>query len=335
MGEYSFLHPQFFWLLLLLPLAAAWHLLTKKSEQATLKVSSLSGFKSAPSLLARLRPALFVIRLLALLFLVIALARPRIPEVNSRTVTTEGIEIVMAMDISLSMLARDLKPNRMEALKRIAEEFVNDRPNDRIGLVVYAAESYTKTPVTSDHEIVKQAIRTVKYENNVIKDGTGIGTGLTTAVIRLKDSKAKGKVIILLTDGVNNSGTISPEMAAEIANKYDIKVYTIGIGSTGLAEQPEGIDRADRKVIYHVAPVQIDDDLMRNIAAKTGGKYFRATDNNSLKAVYDEINKLEKSELKDKRYLNYEEKFRPFLWIAFIFVVLEIILRRTLYRSFI
>jgi len=334
MGETTFLHPQFFWLFLLLPLAIAWYLYTRKKEHATLKVPSLGGFKAAPSFLAKFRPVLFVLRLLALSFLIVALARPRTLDVNTRTISTQGIDIVMAMDVSASMLARDLKPNRMESLKKVADEFVDDRPNDRIGLVVYAAESYTKAPVTSDHAVVKQAIKSVKYDNDVLKDGTDIGIGLATAVNRLKNSKTKSKVIILLTDGVNNSGYMTPEMASDIADTYDIKIYTIGVGTTGSAQQPTG-QVVNGQMVFDNLPVKIDEELMRGVATKTGGKYFRATDNNSLKAVYNEIDKLEKSEIKDKRYLNYDEKFRPFLWIGFILIIVEVVLRRTLYRSFI
>jgi Ca-activated chloride channel family protein len=329
----TFLHPHFFWLFLLLPLVVAWHYWTHKKQPA-LKVSTINGFKAKPSLLAKLKPLLFAMRLLALASLIVALARPRTQDVTVRTISTEGIDIVMAIDVSASMLAQDLKPNRLEALKRIAEEFVDNRETDRIGLVVYAAESYTKTPVTSDHELVKAALKTVKYDNTVLKDGTGIGTGLVTAVSRLKSSKAKSRVIILLTDGENNSGTVAPEMAAEIADKFDIKVYTIGIGSTGYAMQPSG-NIINGEMAFENLPVRIDEDLMRKIAEKTGGKYFRATDNTSLKAVYDEINELEKSEIKDKRYQNYIEKFPPFLWIALILIIVEISLRRTVYRSII
>jgi len=334
MEDITFLHPQFFWLLLLLPLAIAWHLLKKNQEHSTLSISTLKGFKSAPSLLVRLRPVLFIMRLLALAALTVALARPRSLDVSTRTITTEGIDIVMALDVSASMLSRDLQPNRMEALKKVAEEFVEDRQNDRIGLVVYAAESYTKTPVTSDHEMVKRSIRSVTYDNSVLKDGTDIGIGLATAVNRLKSSKAKSRVIILLTDGVNNTGSMTPEMASDFADQFDIKIYTIGIGTNGFAEQPTG-ETFNGQMIFRNMPVKIDEELMQDIAKKTGGKYFRATDNNSLKAIYDEINTLEKSEIKDKRYLNYDEKFRPWLWLGLVLILLEIVLRKTIYRSFI
>ena len=273
-------------------------------------------------------------RLLALCSIIVALARPRTLDVNTRTITTEGIDIVIAMDVSASMLSLDLKPNRMEALKKVATEFIDDRPDDRIGVVVYAGESYTRTPVTSDHEIVKQAIKSTVYDNAVLKDGTDIGIGLATAVNRLKDSKTKSRIIILLTDGVNNTGSITPEMASDIAYKYDIKIYTIGVGTEGFAEQPTG-ETFNGEFVFRNMPVKIDEALMKDIARKTGGKYFRATDNNSLKAIYDEINKLEKSEIKDKRYLNYNELFRPFLLLALALILIEFALRKTVYRSII
>jgi Ca-activated chloride channel family protein len=333
MAEIVFLHPQFFWLFLLLPLAAAWHW-WKRKQQPGLKLPTLNGFKAKPSLLARLKPMLFVMRLLALSSLIIALARPRTQDVNVRTITTEGIDIVMAIDVSTSMLADDIAPNRLEALKKVAEKFVDNRENDRLGIVIYSGDSYTKAPVTSDHELVKLALRSVKSDYTVLKDGTGIGIGLATAINRLKNSKAKSRIIILLTDGVNNAGTVAPEVAAEIADKFDIKVYTIGIGTIGYAMQPTG-EVINGEIVFENSPVKIDEELMRNIAKKTGGQYFRATDNTSLQAVYNEIDKLEKSEIKDKRYLNYIEKFPPFLWISFVLAVVEIILRRTVYRSII
>jgi len=216
MEKITFLNPEFFWLFVLIPIAVLWLFWKRKQRSATLKISSLIGFKNSKSTLALLKPYLNILRLLALSSLIIALARPRTVDISNQTKTTKGIDIVMAIDLSSSMLAKDLHPNRMEALKEVASNFVDARPNDRIGVVVYAAESYTKTPVTSDKAIVKEAIRDIKYDN-VLQDGTGIGMGLTTAVNRLKESKAKSKIIILLTDGVNNSGFIEPETASEIA----------------------------------------------------------------------------------------------------------------------
>ena len=227
MKNVTFLHPEFFWLFLALPIAIAWYWFTHKKQRATLKISSTKSFKESGSLLSKLQPMLFVLRLLALSAIIVALARPRSVDVSSKSRSTKGIDIVMAIDVSGSMLAKDLKPNRLEALKRVAAEFVQDRINDRIGLVVYAGESYTRTPVTSDKTVILQSLKTVEYDDSIIADGTGIGVGLATAVNRIKDSKAKSRIIILLTDGVNNSGTIDPRMAADIAKEYGIKVYTM------------------------------------------------------------------------------------------------------------
>ncbi|NDJ00011.1 VWA domain-containing protein [Flavobacterium sp. LaA7.5] len=334
MGDVTFLHPGFFWLFLLLPLAIGWYIWKRKQQSATLTMSTLQGFKAAPSLLAKLKPALFVLRLLALSAMIVALARPRSVDVSSKTKTTRGIDIVMAMDVSGSMLAKDLKPNRLEALKEVAETFVDNRPNDRIGLVVYAGESYTKTPVTSDKELVKQAIKSVEYDDTVLQDGTGIGVGLATAINRLKESKAKSRVIILLTDGVNNAGFIDPRMAADIAKEYGIKVYTIGIGTNGNAQFPYA-KTADGRFLYQMMKVEIDEGLMKEIAKKTDGQYFRATSNSKLKAIYDEINKLETTEINEMKFYNYDERYRPWVLAALGLLLVEVLLRKTIYRSFI
>jgi len=332
-SDISFLNPEFFWLFLLLPLAVAWHIWKRHQQTATLKISSVSGFKNSKSLLAKLKPYLFVLRLLALSTLIVAMARPRSVNISNKTKTTKGIDIVMAIDVSGSMLAKDLKPNRMEALKKVAANFVKGRPNDRIGIVVYAAEAYTKTPVTSDKAIVSEAINDIKYDN-VIQDGTGIGMGLTTAVNRLKESKAKSKVIILLTDGVNNAGFIEPETASQIAHEYGIKVYTIGIGTNGMAEFPYAY-APNGGFLFKMMPVEIDVDLLKSISKNTGGKYFRANSNSKLESIYKEINKLETTEIEELKFYDYDEKFRPFVLIAGVLVLLEILLRNTLFRSFI
>ena len=332
MKEVSFLNPEFFWLFLLLPAAIAWQF-WKRKQTATLKISSVSGFKSQKSLAAKLKPYLFVLRLLALSSLIVAMARPRKVDISSQTKSTKGVDIVMAIDVSGSMLAKDLKPNRMEALKKVAENFVAGRPNDRIGIVVYASEAYTKTPVTSDKAIVQDAIRSIKYDN-VLQDGTGIGMGLTTAVNRLKDSKAKSKVIILLTDGVNNAGFIEPETASQIAKEYGIKVYTIGIGTNGDAMFPYAY-APNGGFLFRMMPVEIDVSLLQTIAKNTGGKYFRATSNSKLETIYNEINKLETTEIQELKFYDYDEKFRPFVWIAGLLLLLEFGLRNTVYRSFI
>ena len=333
MKEVSFLNPEFFWLFLLLPAAVLWQIWKRKQQSATLKISSVKGFKAQKSLLAKLKPFLFVLRLLALSSLIIAMARPRKVDISSQTKSTKGIDIVMAIDVSGSMLAKDLKPNRMEALKKVAENFVEGRPNDRIGIVVYASEAYTKTPVTSDKAIIQEAIQSIKYDN-VLQDGTGIGMGLTTAVNRLKDSKAKSKVIILLTDGVNNAGFIEPETASQIAKEYGIKVYTIGIGTNGNAMFPYAY-APNGGFLFRMMPVEIDVNLLQTIARNTGGKYFRASSNSKLESIYKEINKLETTEIQELKFYDYDEKYRLFVWIAGILVLIEFGLRNTIYRSFI
>jgi Ca-activated chloride channel family protein len=333
MGKLSFLNPEFFWLFLLIPMAIGWLFWKRNEQSATLKISSTQGFKDSNTLLTRLKPLLNVMRLLALSSLIIAMARPRTVDISNQTKTTRGVDIVMAIDVSGSMLAKDLKPNRMEALKDVAADFVKERPNDRIGLVIYASEAYTKTPVTSDKAVILEDIKSIKYDN-VLQDGTGIGMGLATAVNRLKDSKAKSKVIILLTDGVNNAGFIEPETAADIAKQYGIKVYTIGIGTNGMAESPYAL-APNGQIMFQMMKVEIDEQLLRSIARKTDGKYFRATSNSKLAEIYASINKLETTEIQELKFYDYDEKFRPFVWIAGILILLEIGLRNTVYRSFI
>ena len=333
MNKVTFLNPEFFWLFLLIPIVIGWQIWKRNEQIATLKISSLKGFKASKSILAKLKPMLFVFRLLALSSLIIAMARPRTVDVSSKTKTTKGIDIVMSVDVSGSMLAKDLKPNRMEALKDVAENFVKARPNDRIGLVVYASEAYTKSPVTSDKAVVLDAIRSIKYDN-VLQDGTGIGMGLTTAINRLKDSKAKSKIVILMTDGVNNAGFIEPQTASDIAQQYGIKVYTIGIGSNGMADFPYAI-APNGQFLFRMMKVEIDESLLRSIAKNTGGKYFRANSNQKLEAIYNEINKLETTEIQELKFYDYDEKFRSFALFAGLLVLVEIGLRNTLFRSFI
>tara|TARA_B100000963_G_scaffold214584_1_gene187202 strand:- start:424 stop:1428 length:1005 start_codon:yes stop_codon:yes gene_type:complete len=328
-----FATPDYLWLLSMIPLVVGWHIFTRKKSQAVLKISSLAGFRSKPSFLSRLQPLLFVLRILSLVLIVMALARPQTMDVSTRTKTNKGIDIVMAIDISSSMLAQDLKPNRLTALKRVAASFVDDRVSDRIGLVIYAGESYTKTPVTSDRAIVKNALSKIQFEG-LIDDGTAIGMGLATAVNRLKDSRAKSKVIILLTDGVNNSGFIDPKIASELAVEYEIKTYTIGLGSNGTARAPVGL-LPNGKFQYGLTKVEIDEELLKNIAINTGGLYFRATNNKKLEEIYNEINKLEKTEIEEFKYYNYEEKFRPLILLALTLLIIEWLMRNTLFRSFI
>ncbi|MBE8727348.1 vWA domain-containing protein [Flavobacterium hungaricum] len=333
MSKITFLNPEFFWLFLLIPIAIIWFLLKRNQQSATLKMSSTAGFKSTDSFWVKVKPCLYVFRVLGLSSLVIALARPRTVDISNQTKTTKGIDIVMAIDVSGSMLAKDLKPNRMEALKRVAGDFVQERPNDRIGLVLYASEAYTKTPVTSDKAIILEAIKDIKYDT-ALQDGTGIGMGLATAVNRLKDSKAKSRIIILLTDGVNNAGFIEPETAADIAKQYGIKVYTIGLGSNGMASSPYAF-APNGGFLFKMQKVEIDERLMKSIAKKTDGTYFRATSNDRLAEIYNSINKLETTEIQELKFYDYDEKYRFFVLFAGFLLLLEVGLRNTVYRSFI
>jgi Ca-activated chloride channel family protein len=327
----SFANPQFFWLLLLLPVAMLWYFFKRREQTASLKISSIKGFPKG-SILPKLKPALFVMRLLALAAIIVAMARPQTEDISTRTKTTKGIDIVMAIDVSSSMLAKDLKPYRLAALKKVAADFINERPNDRIGLVAYAGESYTKTPITSDKNIVLRALDEITYGQ--LNDGTAIGMGLATSVNRLKESKALSKVIILLTDGVNNSGFIEPQTAADLAVEFGIKTYTIGIGTNGNAMTPIAYN-ADGSFRYGMREVEIDESLLKSIAETTGGQYFRATDNEKLEAIYEEINKLEKTEVEEFKYYKYEERFRPWVYLAGVLLLLEWLARNTLFRSFI
>lgn len=327
----EFTNPGFLWLLLVIPLLAIWYFFMRKKDSATLTISSTKGLVHE-NIWAKLKPFLYILRLAAIALLIVALARPREVEVSKKSKTSRGIDIVMAIDVSASMLAKDLKPNRLEALKDVAIKFVNQRPNDRIGIVVYAGESFTQTPITSDKSIVVNTINKIKWGQ--IDDGTAIGMGLGSAVNRLKDSKAKSKVIILLTDGVNNSGFVDPKTATQLAKELNIKVYTIGLGTNGTAEFPVAKD-LNGQLIFRNAPVEIDENLLRFIAKETDGKYFRATDNKKLESIYNEINKLEKTEVEEFKYYNYQENYRQLVLLAGFLILLEMLLKFTVYRSFI
>ena len=297
---------------------------------SNLKISSFDNFKTK-SFKSKLYPLLNILRIISIAFVIIALSRPQEISNSSRTKTSSGIDIVIAVDISSSMLAQDLKPNRLEALKSVASEFINDRINDRIGLVIYAGESYTKTPVTSDKEVVINSLTEISFDG-IIDDGTAIGMGLATSVNRLKDSKAKSKVIILLTDGVNNSGFIDPSTAADLASTYGIKTYTIGLGTNGNARAPVALN-PNGSFRFGITKVEIDEDLLNEVADKTGGKYFRATDNRKLEEIYEEINKLEKTEVEEIKYSDIDEKYRPFALLAFVLISLELFLKYVIFRS--
>ena len=332
-NNFEFLHPQFLWFLLLVPALIVWYYLVKNNDKATFTIASTKGFKTQNSVISKLKPLLAVLRLIAVVLVIIALARPRNVEVSSKTKTNKGIDIVMAIDVSASMLARDLKPNRLEALKKVATEFVNQRPNDRIGIVVYAGESFTQTPITSDKRIVRNTIANIKWGQ--LEGGTAIGMGLGSAVNRLKESKAKSKVIILLTDGVNNTGFVDPKTATELAVGLGVKVYTIGLGTNGTASFPYARDPKTGQLLFRNSPVEIDEDLLKYIAKETEGRYFRATDNSKLRAIYSEINKLEKTEIEEFKYYNYQEKYRILVGFALGFLLLEFVLRNTLFKSFV
>lgn len=330
--NFEFQNPLFLYLLILIPIWGLWYFLSRKNQEARLKVSTVETVAPSSRFWALAKGGLVVLRLFAMAALIVALARPQIVEVSTRTKSNRGIDIVMAVDVSASMLAKDLKPNRLEALKSVATTFVNERPNDRIGLVVYSGEAFTKTPITSDERIVINALRELRWGD--LEGGTAIGMGLGSSVNRLKDSKALSKVIILLTDGENNAGKIDPKTATELAKGFGIKVYTIGLGTNGLAETPVRLDMNGR-LIYEEQPVKIDEELLQYIADQTGGLYFRATSNSSLESIYEEINKLEKTEIEEFKYYNYQELYRNWVLAALALIFLEYLLRQTLFRSFI
>lgn len=329
----EFTNGLFFWLLLILPFLTMWYVLKHKQQNASLKVSALQAFGKQGQLWSLVKHLLFLLRLTAIGLIIVAMARPQTVDVSSKIKKTLGIDIVMAIDVSASMLAKDLKPSRLEALKTVAGKFIARRPNDRIGLVEYAGESYTRTPITSDKNIVLKSMKEIEY-NTIITGGTAIGMGLATAINRIKDSKAKSKIIILLTDGVNNSGFIDPKTASELAVEYGIKTYTIGLGSNGNALAPIALN-ANGSFRYGLSKVEIDEELLKEIAEDTGGLYFRATDNKKLEAIYEEIDRLEKTEIEEFKYYNYEEKFRPFVLWAMGLLIFEFLIRHSILRSFV
>lgn len=324
----SFAHPGFLWMLLLLVPMIIWYLARKEKKRASLQVSSLRGFEGKTvSWRHHLRHLLFVFRLMAVTLLIMILARPQSSE-QMRNVTTEGIDIVMAIDVSSSMLARDFKPDRLEASKNVATEFIAGRPADRIGLVVFSGESFTQCPLTTDHAVVTNLLREVK--SGIIEDGTAIGMGLANAINRLKESSAISKVVILLTDGVNNMGEVDPLTAAEIAGTFGIRLYTIGVGSRGMApypvNTPYGIQMRNMEV-------EIDEEMLQRISDMTDGRYFRATDIETLREIYAEIDKLEKSKIDVTEYSKKEEEYPLFALFALLFVFAELILQNTFLRT--
>lgn len=329
----EFLNPEYFILLAVIPFVILWYYLNRNKLNNSIKFSDSSAFENSGNFYSNFKLLLKVFRLISLALIIIALARPQIIDTSTRVKTNSGIDIIMAIDVSASMLAKDLKPNRLDALKNVADEFIKNRVSDRIGLVEYAGESYTKTPLTTDKSIILKSLREIKY-NNIIEGGTAIGMGLATSVNRIKDSNSKSKVIILLTDGVNNAGFIDPLTAAELAKEYDIKIYSIGLGTNGLALSPVGIN-ARGKLNYANIQVEIDEELLTQISEMSGGKYFRATDNSKLKEIYDEIDKLEKTEIEEFKYYSVDEKFRVFLIPAIMLIVFELLMKFTILKSFI
>ena len=329
----EFLNPEYFILLGVIPIIILWNYLNRDKLNNSIKFSNSEAFKNSSNIYSILKVSLRYLRIISLVLIITALARPQVIDTSTRVKTNSGVDIIMAIDVSASMLAKDLKPNRLDALKNVADEFIKNRVTDRIGLVEYAGESYTKTPLTTDKSITLRSLREIKY-NNIIEGGTAIGMGLATSVNRIKDSKTKSKVIILLTDGVNNAGFIDPITAAELAKEFQIKIYSIGLGTNGLALSPVGID-ARGKFNYANIQVEIDEKLLTQISEMTGGKYFRATDNERLKEIYSDIDKLEKTEIEEFKYYSVDEKFRYFLVPAILLIVFELIMKLTILRSFI
>tara|TARA_A100001011_G_scaffold4401_1_gene5032 strand:- start:1611 stop:2609 length:999 start_codon:yes stop_codon:yes gene_type:complete len=329
----EFLNIEYFILLVIIPIIILWNYFNRDKLTNSIKFSNSEAFADSANFYSKLKSILKYLRLISIILIVTALARPQVIDTSTRVKTNSGIDIIMAIDVSASMLAKDLKPNRLDALKNVADEFIKNRISDRIGLVEYAGESYTKTPLTTDKSITLRSLKEIKY-NNIIEGGTAIGMGLATSVNRIKDSKAKSKVIILLTDGVNNAGFIDPMTAAELAKEFQIKIYSIGLGTNGLALSPVGIDSRG-KFNYANVQVEIDEKLLTQISEMTGGKYFRATDNDRLKEIYLDIDELEKTEIEEFKYYSVDEKYRYFLFPAIILIAFEMIMKLTILRSFI
>ncbi len=326
--NFQFLHPQYFFLLLLLIPMIGWYIWRQRSMHASIQISSLRGFSTiGKSKKIYLRHIPFILRVLALTMLIFALARPQSSNKLQKS-TTEGIDIMISLDISTSMLAMDFKPNRMEAAKEVAINFIQGRPNDRIGLVIFAAESFTQCPLTIDHAVLINLFRDIR--TGMLEDGTAIGDGLATAVNRIKDSDSKSKVIILLSDGENNRGQIAPLTAAEIARTFGVRVYTIGVGTIGTAPFP--INTVFGQQVQNME-VKIDEAMLKEIATLTGGHYFRATDKNKLEEIYKEIDAMEKTKTEIQEYTKKGEEFLIFALLAFIFLLSEILLRNTVLRT--
>ena len=328
-----FANIEYLFLLVLLIPYIVWYVMKRKKTEPTLQVSTTRMYMKAPkSWKIYLLHAPFVLRTVAIIMVILILARPQTTD-NWQNTEIEGIDIMLAVDVSTSMLAEDLKPNRLEAAKQVASEFINGRPNDNIGLTIFAGESFTQCPLTVDHGVLLNLFNSIKgdiAQRGLIEDGTAIGMGIANAVTRLKDSKAKSKVIILLTDGSNNRGDISPLTAAEIAKQFGIRIYTIGDGTNGTAPYPMQTYAGTQ---YVNVPVEIDEKTLTEIAGTTNGNYFRATSNSKLKEVYQEIDKLEKTKLNVKEFSKREEEYQVFAWIAFFCILLELLLRNSVLKK--
>ncbi|MEK7819102.1 MAG: VWA domain-containing protein [Bacteroidota bacterium] len=322
----QFANKEFLFLLLLVPAILVWYFYRHKNNLSSIKYSSIDNFIPQKSLKEKLVHFPFIFKIFSIALLIIALARPQSVS-QGENIYTEGIDIILAIDVSGSMLAEDLRPNRIEAAKNVADNFISGRVSDRIGLVVFSGESFTQCPLTIDYGVLKNLLKNL--QTGMIEDGTAIGLGLTNAVARLKNSTAKSKVIILLTDGVNNKGEIDPITASQIAQSFDIKVYTVGVGTIGQAPYPFNTPFGKQ---YQMIPVEVDDEMLRKIASQTGGKYFRATNNKSLKNIYAEIDKLEKTKVEIKSYRRTAELYYPFAILSLALIFAEFILSKLFLR---
>ena len=328
MNNITFTNPNLLYLLLLVVPVIVWYVLNHKRTHASIQVSTIKGIgKNHITYKHILRHVVFAFRVISIALIIMAIARPQ-SALSWRNEESEGIDIILALDISSSMLARDFQPDRMEAAKDLAIQFISGRRNDRIGLVVFSGESFTQCPLTTDHSVLINLFRDI--QSGMIEDGTAIGMGLATSVSRLKDSDAKSRVIILLTDGVNNQGAIAPATAAELAQTFGIRVYTIGVGTEGMAPYPVNTPFG---IQLRNMPVEIDEETLQEIAQNTGGEYFRATDNNKLKEIYEQIDKLEKSKMEVKEFSQKDEEFLIFVLFAAFLLLSDMILRNTLLRQ--
>lgn len=324
----EFANPAYLYLLLIIPLLIVWYIFRNFKSFAEIQFSSFAPFQNVKrTFKQKMYHVLFILRLLVIILLIIVIARPQ-SSLSKKNVSIEGIDIVMAYDISSSMLAEDFKPNRLEAARDVGVQFINGRPNDRIGLVVFSGEAYTQCPLTSDHGVLKSLFLSVK--SGIIEDGTALGDGLATAVSRIKDSKAISKVIILMTDGVNNMGSVDPLSAADISKLFGIRVYTIGIGSTGVAPYPF---KTPFGIQYQNMEVKIDEALLKQISKITNGNYYRATSKTKLENIFKEIDKLEKSKIDVTEFHKKSEEFLYFILLAAFLLIIEITIRYTIYRT--